>query len=572
MTALREAPPRPAAAAVAGRLRPPWDRRRTALAFTIGLGAVATMASFRAVGISVPALVEGWGDVRRLLERMLPPEPYETGHVLRLVLETFWMAFLGTLLAVVLSLPVAFLAARNTTPHRLVHTAARGVITAARAIPDLVFALVFVRALGIGVLPGVLALGLHSIGMLGKLFADAIEEIDEGARHAVAATGATRLQTVAKAVLPQIVPTLIGVSLYRLDINVRFSTILGYVGAGGIGQELRALLGNLRYREALWAVLLVFGLILVVELVSVAVRRTLLGPDDTQAREPRYGFLLPRRRVAERVPAGAAKGPGRLSPPWTGRRRRQVVAAVLFAAVLVVSVHQTGVSPLALATSLDELWEVVRRFVPPDFAGYRDEILDLMAETVAIGVAATVLGVLAAVPVAFLAAGNVAPARWVYRLARGGIVGVRGVPEFILAVVFVAALGLGPFAGVLALSIGAAGFMSKLLADAIEEVEQGPRDAMAAVGATGSQQLMAAVVPQLVPAFVGQALYVLDINIRSSVVLGIVGAGGIGFLLVQSVRTLNFEVTSAILVATFVVVYGIERLSGWLRKLLLSPT
>lgn len=552
-------------------LRPPWDRRRITLATTIVAVAAVTVLSVRDVGLSPGALVDGFGDIRNLADRMLPPRLEGTDHVLAMLAETFHMALLGTLLAVSLSLPIAFLAASNTTPNRVVQAGARGLITACRAIPDLVFALIFVRALGLGVLPGVLALGLHSIGMLGKLFADAIEEIDEGPREAVLATGASRVQAISAAVLPQIVPSVIGTGLYRLDINIRSSAVLGYVGAGGIGQELRATLGNLRYQEALGIVALIFGLIVVMEAVSVAVRRTLLGGEGDVRRDASV-FMFLARRQRRRPPSVATLtpvAPSALSPPWTVERRYRAGYSVLLAGLVVLGLQQTGISPIELLTSLDDVWRVVERFFPPDFSSQRNNLVEFMLETVAIGVSATVIGVLLAVPLALLAASNVAPARWVYLLARYGIVALRGVPEFILAVVFVAALGLGPFPGALALGIGTAGFMAKLLADALEEVAQGPMDAVDATGASRSQQTAAAVVPQVVPALVGHALYMLDVNIRSSVVLGIVGAGGIGFLLVQSVRTFDFQLTSAILIAIFVVVYAIEQLSGWLRRALI---
>src|SRR5690606_22972604 len=139
--------------------------------------------------------------------------------------ETFFMALLGTTMATILSLPLAFMAARNTTINAWTRGLARAVITLTRAIPDLVFAIIFVMSVGIGPLAGILALGLHSIGMIGKLFADAIEEIDEGSRDAVLATGATRIQAIATAVLPQVMPSFISTALYRLDINVRVSVI-----------------------------------------------------------------------------------------------------------------------------------------------------------------------------------------------------------------------------------------------------------------------------------------------------------------------------------------------------------
>ncbi|WP_255375543.1 ABC transporter permease [Saccharomonospora sp. CUA-673] len=139
-------------------------------------------------------------------------------------------------------------------------------------------------------------------------------------------------------------------------------------------------------------------------------------------------------------------------------------------------------------------------------------------------------------------------------------------PELILAVVFVAAVGLGPVAGVCALCIGSIGFLGKLVADAAEEIDVGRVEAVRAVGGGWWQVLFSAVLPQAVPNLVGSSLYMLDVNIRQSTVLGIVGAGGVGFLLYEAVRTLNFEFAGAIILIIFAIVYLIERLAGWIRS------
>lgn len=144
---------------------------------------------------------------------------------------------------------------------------------------------------------------------------------------------------------------------------------------------------------------------------------------------------------------------------------------------------------------------------------------------------------------------------------------VRAVPELILAVIFVAAIGLGPVAGACALALGSVGFLGKLVADAVEEIDPGPVEAARAVGCGWWKTLFAAVIPQAVPSVIGSSLYLLDVNIRTSTVLGIVGAGGVGFLLFEAIRTLNFEFAGAIVLVVFAVVYLIERVSGWIRSL-----
>lgn len=570
-------------------LRPPWSWQRKVLALLAVVYAVGVLWSIRRTGLSISALVDGFSDFRRLLDRMLPIEFRDPGRIIELALETFFIAFIGTALAIVVSIPLAVCAARNTTPHRLLYGPARGFIVAMRAIPDLVFALIFVRAVGIGVLAGILAIGLHAIGMVGKLYADAIEQIDEGPREAVLATGAGRIQSLVTGVLPQVLPAFIGIGMYRLDINFRTSTILGYVGAGGIGSLLQLYLGSLQYSKALGVVVVIVVLVLAVEFLSASVRKSILGGDVYADRSILRRIRLTGHRVIDgraRARSGAESGvasidedippadvlqfdPNELRPPWTTQRKRMTFWGSAALVTLVYSFWSTGVTPWRLFASFGDVFSVGFRLVPRDMTWWNNAIFNGILETLAIGIAATTLGLLVSIPLAFLCARNVAPAKAVYYFGRTLLVVIRALPDLIIAVLFVAAVGLGPFPGVMALSIGTVGFATKLLADSIEEVRQGPRDAVASAGATRLQESATGVTPQVMPALVGTSLYVLDINIRAATILGLVGAGGIGFFLIQATRTLDWERVGGILISVFIVVYAIELLSGWVRKQLL---
>ncbi|MGE2726382.1 phosphonate ABC transporter, permease protein PhnE [Mycolicibacterium pulveris] len=498
------------------------------------LGAlVATVVSAWSIGFAPTTLIDGLDEVWALLERMLPPRLDDPGRIGVLAIETLLMAVLGTVLAAIASVPLAFLAARNTTPHPAVYAVARAFITFCRAMPDLLFAVLFVRALGIGVLPGILALALHSIGMLGKLFADAIEQSDAGPREAVRATGAGYLREMINAVIPQVIPSWIGTFVYRIDINLRMSVVLGFVGAGGIGFALQDALRGLIYPRALGIVLVILVIIAAMELVAIGVRQMLLAPGQSH----------PQRDRAIRFMFSGLLG------------------GVTVAALVVLEIN-----PQSLLTWVWPSIEVFTRMVPPNFEALGGALAEAAVQTVAIGVVSTAIGIVLSVPVGILGARNTTPHVGVYWLARGWILLVRAVPELILAVVFVAALGLGPVAGTCALAIGSIGFLAKLVADSIEEIDPGPIEAVNSVGGGWWKTLCAAVLPQAMPAMVGSSLYMFDVNIRTSTILGIVGAGGIGFLLFESIRTLNFDVAGAIVIVIFVIVYAIERLSGWIRS------
>jgi len=574
------------------RLSPPWDWQRRVMALLLVAFGYASFRSFGRTDFAPATIVEGVAAMRRLIDRMFPINFSEIDLIIQLSIETVFIAVIGTAFAVVLSVPLAFLAARNTTPNGWVMGAARGVIVAARAIPDLVFALIFVRAIGIGgvggVTAGILAIGAHAIGMVGKLYADAVEGIDEGAREAVMATGASQLQTLSTGVLPQVTPSFIGVALYRFDINFRTSTVLGYVGAGGIGSLLREYLSALRYDLALGITLVIVVLVLAVEFLSAAIRRQILGSDPFAGRRlsRRAGSLLRRRPSgtgAGGAEAGVATGADpsserrvlsvgptpRLSVPWTRERIRMAAFGYGTLALVGSSFVLVGLTPADLFRHFASIVEVSTRLVPRSMDWLTPQVTGAMIETVAIGLASTTIGLALSLPLALLVAYNVSPARWVYSLSRSFVVMVRAMPELIIAVLFVSAVGLGPFPGVLALSIGTIGFATKLFADAIEEIRQGPRDAVVSTGAGRLQEIFTSVLPQAMPAVVGTSVYVLDINIRASTILGIVGAGGIGFPLIQATRLLRWETVGGIMLFIFVIVYSLERLSGWVRKQLL---
>jgi len=209
--------------------------------------------------------------------RMVPPA-WQFLHELWWPLwETLNIATLGTLLGVVLATPIAFLAARNTTPGRFtIRPVALFIIAASRSINSLIWALLLVAILGPGVLAGIIAIALRSIGFIGKLLYEAIEEIDASQVEAITATGASRAQIMAWGVAPQVMPTLAGIGIFRWDINIRESTVLGLVGAGGIGLKLEAALGVLAWPKVTMLLIVILATVVVSEWITAALRKRLI--------------------------------------------------------------------------------------------------------------------------------------------------------------------------------------------------------------------------------------------------------------------------------------------------------
>ena len=212
-----------------------------------------------------------------LASRMVPPRWSYIDQLWWPIWDTLNIATLGTAIAIVIAVPVAFCAARNTTPHTvLVRPLALFIIAASRSINSLIWALMLVMIIGPGVFAGVIAIGFRSIGFVAKLLYEAIEEIDATQVEAIVATGASGGQTLSYGIAPQILPALAGISVYRWDINIRESTVLGLVGAGGIGLQLEASISTLAWTQVSVILLVILATVILSEWVSAKVRHAII--------------------------------------------------------------------------------------------------------------------------------------------------------------------------------------------------------------------------------------------------------------------------------------------------------
>jgi phosphonate transport system permease protein len=260
-----------------------WQRREPARQLLIWLGWLIGVALFVFCWQAISATTMWpfvWDSPRIAADigsRMVPPRWSYLGTLWQPLWDTINIATLGTLLAIVLAVPIAFLAARNTTPSVwLVRPLALLVIVSSRSINSLIWALLLVAIVGPGIFAGMIAIALRSIGFVAKLLYEAIEEIEPTQVEAVAATGASRAQVIAYGIVPQIMPAFAGISVFRWDINIRESTVLGLVGAGGIGLQLQASLNVLAWPQVTVILLAIFATVLVSEWVSARIRHAII--------------------------------------------------------------------------------------------------------------------------------------------------------------------------------------------------------------------------------------------------------------------------------------------------------
>ena len=485
--------------------------------------------------------------------------------MVRPLLETIAIAFLGMSLALTLALPLSFLAASPQVLHtdgdrsggtrRAIFHLARMILNLMRSIPELIWALIFVRTLGIGPGAGVLAIGIGYSGVLGKVFAEIFESVPRGAVEGLAAVGAPPLRAFAFGIVPSAMPLMGSYAFYRFDCALRASAILGIVGAGGLGMQLELSMKMFAYDEVATQVTALFLLVAMVDQLSIWVRRRL---------QKSRGLLpLGRRALGLRL-----------------------VFALGWAAAIGLSVAFLDL-PLGDLLTLDSLRSIgafVASMFPPDLdPSFLREAAPAALETLAISVLGTALASVAGLFLAYPAAHRLytqgleldssrtmrveRQLRSAAALAARTLLNVgRTLPEMLWALVFIFAIGLGPFAGALALGVHTAGVLGRLYSEALEEI---PPAAMASIRATGARHFSGtvfAVLPQAFPQLLAYTLYRWEVNIRASAVLGIVGAGGLGQALHVSLSLFHHHRTLTLIGFILLMVTAVDLFSGWLRR------
>lgn len=236
--------------------------------------AALVIASAGDVAPSPQRLVDGLPRMAGLVERMMPPntDPQFLLRMGRRILETFQIALVGTAIGLLLSLPIAWLSARGVTPLGVFGYFFKAVVSLFRTVPDLVWALLFVSAVGLGAVAGTMTIIVDTIGFCGRFFAEAMEDADKAPQMALDAHGASRFSVLCSAIIPDAMPSMINTALFALEKAVRSSVVLGLVGAGGIGQELKVAFDLFQYRNASAIILAIFIIVLMMEFITDRLR------------------------------------------------------------------------------------------------------------------------------------------------------------------------------------------------------------------------------------------------------------------------------------------------------------
>ncbi len=544
-------------------LRPPlpWLLRWPGLALAIVLvlayrGSEGNLAALFSSG-SRQALAD-------FLSGFWPPE--HSAAFLRLMarplVETVAIAFLGITLALMLALPLSLLAVapgalmgsadRVTPVRRFAYLGSRLILNLMRSIPELIWALIFVRAVGIGAAAGVLAIGIGYAGVIGKVFAEIFESVPKGPVEGLASAGVPPVRAFVFGLLPSALPLMGSYALYRFDCALRASAILGIVGAGGLGLQFELSMKMFNYHEVATLVIMMFLLVSAADQTSRRIRLRL----------QRSVGLLP-------------LGPRDL---WN---RASLIAAWAVAAVASAYFLGLPVSELFSAQAVRDMSSFAASMFPPDLdRSFLASIGPAVIETLAISVLGTAIAAAFGICLAYPAAYRLharsddqadvgrgrqltTAAAW---LARSILNLGRTLPELLWAMLFIFVVGLGPFAGALALGVHTAGVLGRLYSEALEEAPSGPLRALRGAGASAAAATAFAVFPQSFPQLIAFTLYRWEVNIRAAAVLGVVGAGGLGKALHLSLGLFMNHRTLTLIIVLVLMVTAVDLMSGWLRR------
>lgn len=480
--------------------------------------------------IQIFSLISGFSYSLALIEEMFPPDFSILNKTINLTFETVSVGLWGTLIGIILSLPLGLLSSRNICSG-LPYIISRTIINFLRAIPDIMFALLFVTSFGLGPLAGIFALSLSTVGLLSKFYSEAIESIDRKPVEALISTGSHKLGIIRHAIMPQVFPLFMGYNFYLLDHNIRAAMVLGLVGAGGLGMELFTQMRSFNYQKVSAILIIVLLIITLIDRISAKMSKDILDGNLTSDKNKYVNIFF----------------------------------ILLFASLSLFSLFYFPISLGEILGGIPRIFEFFTQMFPPDITGI-DRYFYLILETVSMGISGTIIAIMVAIPLGVLSARNIVKFRLVNSISREINNFFRAMPELMFALLFVAAVGLGPFAGVLAISIHTAGFLGKFYAESIENIDRKPLEAIDSTGAKFIQKLRYAVFPQIIPLFNSYNLYLLDRNIRASTVMGVVGAGGIGFELIMSMKVFDYQRTLTIILLILFTIIIVDQISSYLRK------
>ncbi|ABR46744.1 phosphonate ABC transporter, inner membrane subunit [Alkaliphilus metalliredigens QYMF] len=514
------------------------SHKRKKIYIFLGLAIFALTFFCVMIDFSFLRIYQGIPSMYNLVERMLSPNLSYTQEVFSKLLETIEIAVTSSFVGVLLAMPFALLTAGNITPSRHVAMILNRFFAFLRTIPNLIWAALLVSVFSIGQFSGIVALTITGFLIALKLFRENIETINENLLNSTKSVGANQIQVLRYCVLPTILELAASVFFMVLEINIRSATVLGLVGAGGIGQIMWRDLNHLRYDNLATLVLILLLTIGTIDALSFIVRRYI-----------KRSFILHQSIESyKRAP------------------QKRILQLILLSIVLGFWImNAIDINYARLIMGLEQGYLMISRMIRFEWA-YVPRLLEGIRESFFIAIFATMTGAIGALFLSFFTAYNTAPLKVTSFLTKGMVNLLRTFPPIVTAIIFFRGVGPGPLAGAMALSIYTTGVLTKLYSEVIENSHENIKNSILVTGSTNLNAFRYGILPETLPAFISLVLYRLESNIRTSTILGIIGAGGIGTILSMNITWRNWERVGLLILGISIMIMSIDVLSYYLRK------
>ncbi|SHE41291.1 phosphonate transport system permease protein [Tissierella praeacuta DSM 18095] len=490
------------------------------------------------VNFSFAKLYKGVPSMLDLISRILRPNLSYSIDVFEKLTETIQIAIISSILGVILALPFSLFVSDNIAPNRYLAGILNGIFSFFRTIPSLIWAALLVSIFSIGRFSGIIALTIIGFLISIRLFREYIESIKENQLNSIRAIGANSIQILRYCILPYIFELSISIFFIVLETNIRSATILGLVGAGGIGQIMWRDLNHLRYDNLATIILVLFLTILLIDFLSLYIRRYL-------------------------------KHSSIKFKSMAGYKRFQIIKIIFIPMFLIGLIYlafkSLGIDYKRLILGLNQGKNIVVRMIKIDM-NYFPKLIEGIGESFFIAIFATIIGGLLSLLFSYLTAYNTSPNKTISVFFKGIINISRTFPPLITAIIFFRGVGPGPLAGAMALSIYTTGVLTKMYSEVLENTKENVKDSILVTGATNFQAYRHGLLPHTFSTFISLLLYRLESNIRNSAILGVIGAGGIGTILAMNITWRNWEKVGLLLLGVSIMIIIIDRLSQYLRN------
>jgi len=511
------------------------NRRKKLKFYSYILGIIIFLVYF--INFDIFIFINGLPDMLDLLKRILKPNFSYSDVVWKALLDTIQMSVIGSFLGIILSIPFIFLTSENVCFSKVVSSVLNRIFAILRTIPSLIWAAILVSVFSIGKFSGTIALMIIAFLISQKLLRERVEEIGENILNSTLAIGASKIQMMKYSVMPELRKHIVSTFFIVLESNIRSATILGFVGAGGIGQIMWRDLNHLRYDNLATIILILFLLILSIDFLSLFIRsekKIVKFKINTY-----YSFRIYKslKKILMLFFIGFMIF---ILKNYFNISGERFLKGILQGKVILVRMYHLNLS-----------------YFPKIINGVWDSLLIALFATFFSGIIGFILS--------YFAAYNSSPNKYISILFKGLINIMRTIPPMIIAIIFFRGIGPGKLAGALALTVYTSGTLTKMYSEIIENVNKNVEDSIRSTGAKKIGIYVSGLYKETYPSFIGILLYRLESNIRNSTILGIIGAGGIGTLLNMNIIWRNWENVGLIVVAIGLMIGTIDILSKKIR-------